>query len=157
MIIKCTENKMPEDMPDRTFSVEIGGNESPADVLRLCGKIPKPHEDRGGKWKGWTVNNISLVPFREPPGYSVLVEYAPPAVIEASDEPQFPPYAGPVGKQPDGSFILSPKAFHYLREAWMYRAWDFGSIGPKLPRQTHFDKFCGVLSDETGYGDEEYT
>lgn len=158
MILGCTEVFLDEDKtPERRFLVEASGNEGMSDVMRLCGTIPKPNQDRGiGKWHGWTVNHINCT-CTQPGVFVVTVGYAPPAVIvaEASDEPQFPPYRGSVGKQADGSFILSPKAFYYLRETWLHRGRN-SIIGPQ-ERDRYLDEFCGVLVEETGYGGEEYT
>ena len=46
----------------------------------------------------------------------LLVPISPPTPEEAEpDDDECPEYTGPKGKQPDGSFILTPRCFEALR------------------------------------------
>ncbi len=159
MILSCEE--IYQEKPDptvRRFAVETSGDVGPADIARLCGKIPKPYQKHDDPehddlvcgdiaFKRQAVNGHWLVTARYVPTPIVT----PAGGIELPDgdqAEQFPPYVGPAGKQPDGSFILSPRAYKALKEAilWSYRS----------PRE-YLDKLVSAVSKDCGIDFEVYT
>ena len=162
MILSCQElhNDFKGD-PTRWFMVKVSANEGLDEILRICGKIPKPNEDRGEEWNGWKVNDIEMRPDSDDVA-RIRVSYRPPQVVvaEKSYEPKFSPYSGPVGKQPDGSFVLTPRAWSYLHKAMLWSShWGIGGYTdpPVSMAASSMKDFWRVFCEETGMDMETYT
>ncbi len=145
MIHSCEEYKPLEDppTPDRYFAVVADEGTTAGDILRLIGRLPKMNETHPDKqqWPEYECWNLTVVPKESPGLFRVHAQYRPIADIAvASDEPLFPPYSGPVGKQPDGSFILSPRCLHYLEELFMHQ-WN------RFQLPDYHDKYIEALQD----------
>lgn len=124
MILSCEELDLGDETPNKAFVVVADNHCSPMDILRLCGKIPKVRDEHDDpRFNGWRVNEVRVTGDNISGHNRVDVEYAPPPieVAEESDEPRFPPYTGPKGEQPDGSFVLTPRCYRVLSEMFAHK------------------------------------
>lgn len=153
MILSCNEIDTG-DLPVRKFAVVCTAETTPADVQRLCSNIPVLRQAMPG-WKlkkldvtgPMECSRIVLDPSEA--GFTVWAEYQD---VPLDEEEQFPPFEGPRGLQPDGSFILTPRCYAAMKEMFL-NAW----IRIPMPRHKQLDRFREVVSEDTGVSFEEYT
>lgn len=164
MILSCDELDLGDETPNKAFIVVADNHCSPMDILRLCGKIPKVRDEHDDpRFNGWRVNEVRVTGDNVSGHNRVDVEYAPPSieVAEESDEPRFPPYSGPKGEQPDGSFILTPRTWEYLYRAMLWSThWGIGHQPdgpPACMAASSMKDFWRVFCKETGMDMETYT
>lgn len=118
------------------WEVCANGDTSTDDILRLCSQIPKRgdrHPLHGDPmyqdFANLICDGIRVVDqSRGVTRVQTLFSEPAPAAID-EDAPQFPKWPGPVGLQSDGSFVLSPRLYHEMRQLNLSRY----QRGIKLP------------------------
>lgn len=138
------------------------------EIMNRCEVIPKLGGDHPDKpsadkdFQKWTCSEVTITPKADGVDDVFLITAKfcekPQEVVAPEDEPQFPPYTRPVGKQPDGSCILSPRAWAKLSEAMRWLGWQEHRGHPSSRAAgDHLQEFADIYSQDTGLDLDTYT